>query len=134
MLTVQKNKTDAFYTDIQSKQTYKYCQNANEATCNLLIPSKVNATYCVACELNRTIPPLATTQNRERWNKIEIAKAIEIIYARDGVKVLAVNTISVKGKKRRAQTKGAKSGYTPDWKKAVVTTDKPLSVYEELGV
>ena len=71
---------------------------------------------------------------RSDSNKIEIAKAIEIIYARDGVKVLAVNTISVKGKKRRAQTKGAKSGYTPDWKKAVVTTDKPLSVYEELGV
>lgn len=74
MLTIQKNKTDAFYTDIQSKKTYKYCQNANEATCNWLIPASSISNFCVACELNRTIPPLTTTQNRERWHKIEIAK------------------------------------------------------------
>lgn len=74
MLTVQKNKTDSHYTDILSKKTYKYCQNAQESTCNWLIPSTSTATYCVACELNRTIPPLTITQNRVRWQKIEIAK------------------------------------------------------------
>lgn len=74
MLTIQKNKTDAFYTDLQSKKTYKYCQNATEATCNWLIPASSTSSFCVACELNRTIPRLAIAQNRERWHKIEIAK------------------------------------------------------------
>jgi large subunit ribosomal protein L23 len=63
-------------------------------------------------------------------NKIEIAHAIEAIYARDGVKVLAVNTLRVKGKQRRAMRRGSKPGYTPDWKKAIVTTDKPIVLYE----
>lgn len=62
-------------------------------------------------------------------NKIEIAHAVEAIYAEQGVRVLAVNTISVKGKKRRALGKG-KPGYSPDWKKAIVTTDKPLVLFE----
>jgi len=74
MLTIQKNKSDALYTDLQSKKTYKYCQNAQEATCNWLIPSTSTAVFCAACELNRTIPPLAIAQNRERWNNIEVAK------------------------------------------------------------
>lgn len=48
-------------------------------------------------------------------NKIEIAKAAEEIF---GVKVAKVNTISMKGHKRRM---GRYEGYTSDWKKAVVT-------------
>ncbi|MBP3937419.1 MAG: 50S ribosomal protein L23 [Clostridia bacterium] len=48
-------------------------------------------------------------------NKIEIKKAIEAIY---GVNVAKVNTISMKGTKRRT---GRYEGYTSDWKKAVVT-------------
>ena len=45
-------------------------------------------------------------------NKIEIAKAVEAIF--DGVKVEKVNTISMKGRKRRM---GRNEGYTPSWKK-----------------
>ena len=48
-------------------------------------------------------------------NKIEIAKAVEEIF---GVKVLKVNTVSMKGQKRRM---GRNEGYTSDWKKAIVT-------------
>lgn len=48
-------------------------------------------------------------------NKIEIGKAVEEIF---GVKVAKVNTISMKGQKRRM---GRFEGYTSDWKKAVVT-------------
>jgi len=47
--------------------------------------------------------------------KVEIAKAVEEIF---GVKVQKVNTISVRGKKRR---QGLYVGYTPAWKKAIVT-------------
>ena len=48
-------------------------------------------------------------------NKIEIAKAVEEIFK---VKVQKVNTISMKGRLRR---QGRSEGYTPSWKKAVVT-------------
>ena len=68
-------------------------------------------------------------------NKLEIAAAIKVIYAKDNPKVTAVNTLNVKGKKRRAQVRGGKPGYTPDWKKAIVTTEQPLtSLYEEMGI
>ena len=49
-------------------------------------------------------------------NKIEIAKAIETVFP--DVKVAKVNTINVRGRKRR---QGYNVGYTPSWKKAVAT-------------
>ena len=49
-------------------------------------------------------------------NKIEIAKAVEALFK--GVKVAKVNTISVRGRKKRM---GRNEGYTSDWKKAIVT-------------
>ena len=58
-------------------------------------------------------------------NKIEIAKAVEAIF--DGVKVEKVNTISMKGRKRRM---GHNEGYTPSWKKAVVTLKKDSKTIE----
>lgn len=48
-------------------------------------------------------------------NKIEIAKAVEELF---GVEVKKVNTINVRGQLRRY---GRFSGYTPSWKKAIVT-------------
>ena len=57
-------------------------------------------------------------------NKIEIAKAVEEIF---GVKVAKVNTISMKGKKRRT---GRFEGYTSDWKKAVVTLKEDSKTIE----
>ena len=47
--------------------------------------------------------------------KIEIAKAVEKQF---GVKVAKVNTINMRGRLRR---QGLYSGYTPAWKKAIVT-------------
>ena len=63
-------------------------------------------------------------------NKIEIAHAISVIYGNQGARVIAVNTLRVKGKKKRSMARGGKSGYSPDWKKASVTTDKPLILFE----
>jgi large subunit ribosomal protein L23 len=51
----------------------------------------------------------------KRANKIEIKLAIEAIF---GVKVTGVNTQNVPGKPKRY---GKYSGYTSDWKKAIVT-------------
>ena len=47
--------------------------------------------------------------------KPEIAKAVEELF---GVKVANVNTISMKKKPKRL---GVHSGYTSEWKKAIVT-------------
>lgn len=51
-------------------------------------------------------------------NKIEIKHAVEKVF---DVKVAAVNTMHVRGKKRRV---GVHVGYTSDWKKAIVTLTK----------
>lgn len=48
--------------------------------------------------------------------KIEIKKAVEELFP--GTKVKKVNTLNVRGQKRR---QGGNVGYTPTWKKAVVT-------------
>ncbi len=57
-------------------------------------------------------------------NKIEVKKAVETLF---GVKVAKVNTISVKGKKKRM---GRNEGYTSDWKKAVVTLTEDSKTIE----
>ena len=57
-------------------------------------------------------------------NKIEIGKAVEEIF---GVTVAKVNTISMKGQKRRM---GRYEGYTSDWKKAVVTLTEDSKTIE----
>ena len=52
-------------------------------------------------------------------NKIEIAKAVEAVFP--GTKVAKVNTMNVRGQKRR---QGMHEGYTPSWKKAIVLLQK----------
>lgn len=52
----------------------------------------------------------------KRANKIEIAKAVEECFP--GTKVVKVNTMNVRGRHRR---QGINEGYTPEWKKAIVT-------------
>lgn len=47
--------------------------------------------------------------------KIDIARAVETLF---GVKVSKVNTLHVRGQMRR---QGKNEGYTPSWKKAIVT-------------
>lgn len=51
-----------------------------------------------------------------RANKIQIRKAVEELFK---VRVIAVQTMNVRGKLRRQRTHQA--GKAPDWKKAMVT-------------
>ena len=70
-------------------------------------------------------------------NKIEIKAALEAIYNAgkkkedDKIKIEAVKTIRVLGKKRRRSQKSA--GYEPDRKKAIVTLAKG-QLLEDYGV
>ena len=53
----------------------------------------------------------------KKATKVQIASAVEALF---NVKVLSVNTMTVKGKEKRV---GANTGKRPDWKKAIVTID-----------
>ena len=53
----------------------------------------------------------------KKATKVQIADSVEALF---DVKVINVNTITVKGKEKRV---GANTGRRPDWKKAIVTID-----------
>ena len=58
-----------------------------------------------------------TFEVNKKATKIQIANAVEKLFE---VKVLKVNTITVRGKEKRV---GVHTGRTSDWKKAIVTID-----------
>ena len=58
-----------------------------------------------------------TFKVNKKATKIDIKRAVEKLFE---VKVLNVNTITVKGKEKRV---GRNVGKTSDWKKAIVTID-----------
>ncbi len=63
----------------------------------------------------------------KKATKVEIKNAVEKLFE---VKVLKVNTMTVKGKEKRV---GVHQGRTSDWKKAIVTIDTNLSDTKYLG-
>lgn len=58
-----------------------------------------------------------TFEVNRKATKVDIAQAVERLFE---VKVLKVNTLTVKGKNKRV---GKYQGKTSDWKKAIVTID-----------
>jgi len=62
-------------------------------------------------------------------NKCEIARAIEEIYAEKKVKVLSVNTVTVKSKQRRVR---GRLGMTARGKKAIVTFAPGSTIDEQV--
>ena len=58
-----------------------------------------------------------TFEVNKKATKVQIAQAVEKLFS---VKVVNVNTMTVKGKEKRV---GANVGFRPDWKKAIVTID-----------
>lgn len=71
----QQQETVTPYSDITNRKViYKFCQNAHFASCNWLIPINQPSPFCLACQLNRVIPPLSDPQLLARWQRIEAAK------------------------------------------------------------
>ncbi|MCW3092617.1 MAG: hypothetical protein JWP81_3686 [Ferruginibacter sp.] len=63
------------YSSVDNKnELYRYCANAVHGTCNWLVPVAQTSQFCIACELNRTIPELSSQINVQKWQRIEIAK------------------------------------------------------------
>ena len=56
-----------------------------------------------------------------RASKTEIKLALEEQYGDQNIKVRDVNTVTMRGKKRRSQRRASSTGHTADWKKAIVT-------------
>jgi large subunit ribosomal protein L23 len=56
-----------------------------------------------------------------RASKTEIKKALEEQYESQNIKVRTVNTVSMRGKKRRSLRQIGRIGKTSGWKKAIVT-------------
>ena len=74
MVTLVPGSTNLFTAISNGKQSWKFCGNAVHATCNWLIPANQENEFCLACDLNRTIPSLDKTDNLDNWRRIEIAK------------------------------------------------------------
>ncbi|TBV05489.1 zinc-binding metallopeptidase family protein [Phytopseudomonas dryadis] len=54
---------------------YQRCANLlTAAGCNWLLPAQQDASLCIACGLNRTIPDLSVPGNDRRWGRFETAK------------------------------------------------------------
>jgi len=70
-----------------------------------------------------------TFEVNKKATKVQIANAVEKLFQ---VKVLKVNTLTVRGKTKRV---GYHTGKTSDWKKAVVTIDtNPSEIkYQDKG-
>ena len=68
-----------------------------------------------------------TFEVNKKATKVQIANAVEKLFE---VRVLKVNTMTVKGKTKRV---GYHVGKTSDWKKAIVTIDTELSEKTYLG-
>jgi hypothetical protein len=51
-----------------------YCTNAAHAACNWVTAADSGDGFCVACQLNRTIPDLSIPGNLEAWQELERAK------------------------------------------------------------
>ncbi len=88
-------------------------------TQDIIIKPIITEASMAAAQLKKYTFKVAKTAN-----KVEIAKAVE---AQFGVEVAKVNTINVRGQKRRT---GRYEGYTPSWKKAIVTLTEDSKTIE----
>lgn len=73
-LKPENNKSFKLINQTGNQISYKYCQNHAHNVCNWLVQSGSNSSFCVACELNRTIPFLGQKDDYDKWYRVETAK------------------------------------------------------------
>jgi large subunit ribosomal protein L23 len=91
---------------------------ATRAASEIVIgPLITERTYLLYTQGRYTFKVLASA------SKTEIKKALEEQYESQNIDVKRINTVTMRGKERRAWRRtGARNvGRTPDWKKAIVT-------------
>jgi large subunit ribosomal protein L23 len=88
---------------------------ATRAASEIVIgPVITERTYQLYTQGRYTFRVLATA------SKTEIKKALEEQYEGQSIKVTEINTVSMRGKKRRSARRLGPVGRTADWKKAIV--------------
>ncbi len=105
------------YAIIKSRRTTeksRMLENLQHATSNLSIRR------CTTPKIVFNVHPSA--------NKREILRAFEEIYAHKNIKVLAVNTVTIKSKQRRVR---GRLGRTAGGKKAIITLQPGSSIDEQ---
>lgn len=65
---------------LPSAESRNYCANASYDACNWLASVSHGSGFCLACELNKTIPNLSNPQRLHAWQLLERAKKI-LIYS-----------------------------------------------------
>ena len=74
-LAVDVNDATAFKPFGQpDSEAVRYCLNQQHGACNWLTPAHTGNGFCVACNLNRTIPNLSEFGNLTAWREVEHAK------------------------------------------------------------
>lgn len=68
------------YRNTSQTRLLRYCANTAQGVCNWLVPADAESPFCVACELNRTIPDLSDPANLLAWGEFERAKK-RLIYS-----------------------------------------------------
>lgn len=68
------------WTELKSQEKYKFCHNKQYGVCNWVLTEHSEASFCLACNLNRVIPDLNNEEYRQRWHTIELAKH-RLVYA-----------------------------------------------------
>ncbi|MDG6244261.1 MAG: putative zinc-binding peptidase [Methanolobus sp.] len=69
------DKNGSGYILAANEKSYRKCRNYyKHAVCNWMIDAAENEEFCIACQLNRTIPNLSIEKNKDLWNKLEIEK------------------------------------------------------------
>ena len=78
MIALREADNNSYVVDKSEKNEpatrYKYCINKKYNVCNWLLHFESESQYCIACNLNRTIPDLSQADHLEKWANIEIAK------------------------------------------------------------
>jgi hypothetical protein len=73
LVAAPDGRTYRIYNEPDSA-TYAYCQNHQHDACNWLVPTDSATPFCLACDLNRTIPDLGQPGFLQRWQNLEVAK------------------------------------------------------------
>ena len=64
----------SFLVSESDQKLYKYCKNNGNEVCNWILEASDFKEFSSACQLNRTIPNLSSSENFSRWKSIEITK------------------------------------------------------------
>lgn len=72
VLAALESAGDGLWREVGATFRYRMCVNyRDQAVCNWMVPEPVSGDFCLACELNHTIPNLGQESNRELWGEME---------------------------------------------------------------